>query len=406
MTDYQEKPNLFKPLQVGRMRVLTRVALAPLSRSRAPNHQVTELHAEYYSQRASRAGTLLITEAVFISAAAAGFTSSPGIYKQAHIEGWRQVFTAIHAKHSFVFVQLWALGRAAQRETLAAEGLPYVAPALMPQDLRPENAATAPRALTREEIKQYIADWVQAARNAITAGADGVEIHAANGFLLDQFLHANTNCRQDEYGGSIENRARLVLEVVDAVCAAVGADRVGIRISPWGNFGEVDPGFESPVAQWSYLLAELQRRADAGQELAYVSTIDMRDDAAVAGAANGADERVITSLQRDVRNRDFARLTWRGVLIRASGYNYERACHETALDPRLLIAVGRLFIATPDLADRWERKIPLNRYRRESFYTMGAVGYTDYPFANELVARDDKPEDGNVGPETKTMASL
>lgn len=400
MADYQEIPSLFKPLQVGRMRVLTRVALAPLSRSRAPNHQVTELHTEYYSQRASRAGTLLITEAVFISAAAAGFTSSPGIYKQDHIEGWRQVFSAIHAKRSFVFVQLWALGRAAVRDNLAAEGLPYVAPALMPQDLAPENSATAPRALTRGEIKQYVADWVQAARNAIAAGADGVEIHAANGFLLDQFLHANTNSRDDEYGGSIENRARIVLEVVDTVCAAVGADRVGIRISPWGNFGDVDPGAGSPVAQWSYLLAELQRRADAGDELAYVSTVDIRDDAAAASTTSGADEAAITSLQRDARNRDFARLTWRGVLIRASGYNYERACHETALDPRLVIAVGRLFIATPDLPDRWERKIPLNRYRRESFYTMGAVGYTDYPFADELVARGDRDS------ETKTMASL
>ncbi|KAF5096881.1 hypothetical protein D0Z00_002618 [Geotrichum galactomycetum] len=272
----------------------------------------------------------------------------------------------------------------------------------MPQDLTPENAATAPRALTRKEIKQYIADWVQAARNAIAAGADGVEIHAANGFLLDQFLHANTNSRQDEYGGSIENRSRLVLEVVDAVCAAVGADRVGIRISPWGNFGDVDQEFESPVPQWSYLLAELQRRADAGHELAYVSTVDIRDDdaAAAVGATSGTNETTITSLQREARNRDFARLTWRGVLIRASGYNYERACQETKLDPRLLIAVGRLFIATPDLADRWERKIPLNRYRRESFYTMGAVGYTDYPFADELVARAEK--DSKV----KTMASL
>lgn len=398
MKNYNETSNLFKPLKVDRMQVSTRVALAPLSRSRAPNHQVTDLHTEYYAQRASRAGTLLVTEAVFISAAAAGLTTSPGIYTPEHIEGWRKVFSAIHDKHSFVFVQLWALGRAAVKANLDAQGLPYVAPARMPKDLKPENAATSPRPLTQTEIKQYVADWVQAARNAIAAGADGVEVHAANGFLLDQFLHSNTNTRTDEYGGSIENRARLVLEVVDAVCAAVGADRVGIRISPWGSFGDVDPEFDSPVPQWSYLLAEIQRRAEAGQELAYVSIVDMRS----SSNTNITDETKLNSLEIEERNRDFARLTWRGVLIRAGGYNYARACSETAHDPRLLIAMGRLFIATPDLVDRWKRKIPLNSYRRESFYTMGAVGYTDYPFADQVVRGRDDDRDAEV----KTGARL
>lgn len=368
--------NLFKPLKVGAIEVQNRVALAPLTRFRAPEHLVTDLQPVYYRQRASSPGTLLISEATFISEAASGYASAPGIYKDEHIKAWSKVADAIHEKKSFFFIQLWALGRSAVKADLDKRGLPYVSASDVGENsINPDSPKPTP--LTKHEIKQYIKDYVQAAKNAIAAGADGVEIHSANGYLLDQFLHENVNHRTDEYGGSIENRARFTLEVVDAVSEAIGADKVAIRFSPWGIFGSVDPGV-SPIPQFSYLISELQKRALAGKELAYISLVDPR---LIFG--NKADEYYIST----TKSNSFVRQIWTGVIVKASGFEYESAKEEAEKDDKVIIAFGRHFIANPDLVERFKRGIPLNKYDRSTFYTPGPKGYSDYPFADEVKSK-------------------
>ena len=246
--------NLFKHIKVGRMDLQHRVTMAPLTRMRAPNNTVSDLHSLYYSQRSSRPGTLIITEATFISEAASGYPLAPGIWRQDQIDAWKKVFDAIHANKSYVYVQLWALGRAAFKSDLDARGLPYVSASDVPESTNNPDAPV-PRPLTVDEIKEYVKNYVQAAKNAIEAGADGVEIHSTNGYLLDQFLHENTNKRTDQYGGSIENRARFTLEVVDAVTEAIGADRVGIRLSPWNLSNSMEHN-NNIVAQFAYVTGE------------------------------------------------------------------------------------------------------------------------------------------------------
>ena len=363
--------NLFKPLKVGNFEVQNRVALAPLTRFRAPNHLVTDLQPVYYGQRSSSPGTLLISEATFISEAASGYDTAPGIYNEEQVKAWSKVTDAIHANKSFFFVQLWALGRSAVKADLDKRGLPYVSASDIGENsINPD--APKPTPLTKNDIKQYIKDYVHAAKNAIAAGADGVEIHSANGYLLDQFLHENVNQRTDEYGGSIENRARFTLEVVDAVSEAVGASRVAIRLSPWGIYGNVDPGV-SPIPQFSYVIAELEKRALEGKQLAYISLVDPRV--------------LFDSQQNEIEtehSNDFVRQIWNGVIVKASGFNYESAKAETEKDDKVIIAFGRDFIANPDLVERFKQNIPLNKYDRSTFYTPGPKGYTDYPFANEV----------------------
>lgn len=368
--------NLFKPLKVGRITLDHRIAMAPLTRMRAIGHQVNDdLHPLYYAQRASAPGTLLISEATYVSEASSGYPDAPGIYKKEHIEGWRKVADAIHEKKSFLFVQLWALGRAANKADIESRGLPYVSSSNVADDgINAEKPV--PRALTVAEIKEYVASFAQAAKNSIEAGADGVEIHGANGYLIDQFLHENTNTRTDQYGGSIENRARFALEIVDAVSEAIGADRVGIRLSPWGIFGGMDAGV-SPIPQFSYLAAELERRSLAGNEIAYIHLVEPR----------WAFNKTATDVVFIEGSNQFIRDVWKGVIVRAGGFELENSKTETAADDKLLIAVGRHFISTPDLVSRWKNSVELNAYDRNTFYSSGKEGYIDYPFAEELKAK-------------------
>lgn len=367
--------NLFKSLKVGRLTLNQRIAMAPLTRMRATGNQVQDnLHPLYYGQRGSSPGTLLITEATFISAAASGYPNAPGIFKPEHIEGWKKVTAAVHKNKSFLYVQLWALGRVANKALLDSLNLPLVSASDIKENPNDESAP-APRPLTKPEIKEYIVNYVQAAKNAIEAGADGVEIHGANGYLLDQFLHENTNRRTDEYGGSVENRARFALEVVDAVSAAIGADRTAIRLSPWGEFGGMEVGI-SPIPQFSYLVTELQRRALAGNELSYIHLVDPRWTLSTDGSG----------LKYTEGSNAFVREIWKGVLVRANGFELDSSKEETNNDDKLVIAVGRHFISTPDLVARWKSGTALNEYDRDTFYTSGATGYTDYPFASEVTA--------------------
>lgn len=362
---------LYAPIKVGDMELKQRIALPPLTRMRAPNHVVTDLQPQYYGQRAHAPGTLLISEATFISAAAGGYPSAPGIWNKEQTQAWSKVIKAVHDKKSFFFVQLWALGRSAFKSDLDSNGLPYVSASDVPESVNNPDSPK-PRPLTKDEIKQYVKDYVNAAKNAIEAGADGVEIHSANGYLLDQFLHENTNHRTDEYGGSIENRARFLFEVVDALIETVGANRLAVRISPWGTLGELELGV-SPLPQFSYVVAELEKRALAGNGIAYLSLVEPRF----------VFQKDFTTAEASGDNT-FVRTIFTGVIVKASGYEKKSAEKEADEDDKVVVAVGRHFIANPDLVGRWKYDLELNPYNRHTFYTSGPEGYIDYPFSEEL----------------------
>ncbi|KAG1894197.1 NADH:flavin oxidoreductase/NADH oxidase [Suillus fuscotomentosus] len=362
-------PTLFTPIQVGHMRLSHRIVLAPLTRFRAyPTHTPGPHAATYYAQRASLPGTFLISEATFVSQAAGGRDFVPGIYTQEHVEGWKRVTDAVHEKGSFIFCQLWAPGRAAFPEVLARENnSPFVSASSIPLSTRP---TAVPHALTEPEIKSYIASFATGARNAIAAGFDGVEIHGANGYLVDQFLQEVSNTREDGWGGSIEKRARFALEVVDALVKEVGAEKVSIRLSPWSPFQ--DMGLPDPKPQFSYLVNELRK-----YDLAYLHVTEPR----VGGTID------VIALPQSSNN--FLREIWckegeNRVLISAGGYTRQTAI-ETAQEHGDMIAFGRLYIPNPDLPARLIHDLPLAKPDRATFYLDGDVtekGYTDFPVAD------------------------
>lgn len=367
--------NLFSPIKVGATQLQNRVVLAPLTRIRAVNNVPSDLAVEYYSQRASSPGTLLITEATYIhpSSGGGGFGQDtvPGIWKDDKIlAGWKKVADAVHAKQSKLYVQLWDIGRTATYDILQKNGgYDLTGPSAIAQ-AGDEDGAKHIRALTKDEIKLKVQRYVDAAKNAIAAGADGVEIHSANGYLPDQFLHWNSNHRTDEYGGSIENRARFSLEIVDAVSAAIGADRVGIRLSPWTTFQDMEVSKEHTMPQFSYVFEQLEQRAqsDESKRLAYVHVIEPR--------ANG----IFDMTPEDWQSNDKFRQIWTGDLIRAGGFSRELAIETAQQDNKTLVAFGRQFIANPDLVYRLENDLPLNTPNRDTFYVPGPEGYVDYPF--------------------------
>lgn len=353
----------FEPVKVGRLELGHRVAMAPLTRMRADEktQALPDVAVEYYEQRACRPGTLIIAEAAFISPESRGYPKSPGMWTKPQLDQWKKVFDAIHAKGCFVYAQLIAMGRVAPEGVVGKGNV-----------VGPSAVAAAgedqPRALTEQEIQQYVRDFATAAKNAVQAGADGVEIHAGNGYLVDQFLHENSNVRTDKYGGSIENRARFALEVIDAISQAIGPDRTAVRFSPWGEFGDVDYGV-SAVPQWSYLAAELEKRRIAGKELGYVHLIEPR--------VGGNDDRD----KKDHESNDFFRLIYGGMLMRAGALADMKLIDDLVTkDQKALVALGRYFVSNPDLIDRLEKGIPLTKYHRPTFYSSGLEGYIDYPF--------------------------
>ncbi|KAG2138483.1 hypothetical protein DEU56DRAFT_801932 [Suillus clintonianus] len=356
---------LFSPIRVGNLHLQHRVVLAPLTRVRAHADHVPGPQAPaYYSQRGSTPGTLLVSEATFISQNAGGHDNVPGIYTDAHVEGWKKVTHAVHEKGSFIFLQLWALGRAAETAVLAKENnSPYVSASAIHLPGRPETEV--PRALTTDEIKEYVATYVAAAKNAIRAGFDGVEIHGANGYLIDQFIQDVSNNRTDEYGGSIENRARFALEITDAVVEAVGAERTAFRISPWGVFSGM--GMTDPKPQFSYVVEQLRKH-----NLAYLHVVEPMPEDRTAGI-----------------NSDFLRDIWQGVegssFISTNGHTRKSAI-ETVDNKGGLIGFGRLFMPNPDLPFRLLKDIALERGDQKTWYLRGNLtpeGYSDWPFAPE-----------------------
>lgn len=378
--------NLFKPIKIGNNELLHRAVIPPLTRMRAQhpgNIPNRDWAVEYYAQRAQRPGTLIITEGTFPSPQSGGYDNAPGIWSEEQIKEWTKIFKAIHEKKSFAWVQLWVLGWAAFPDILARDGLRYDSASdnvhmNAEQEEKAKKANNPQHSITKDEIKQYVKEYVQAAKNSIAAGADGVEIHSANGYLLNQFLDPHSNNRTDEYGGYIENRARFTLEVVDAVVDAIGPEKVGLRLSPYGVFNSMSGGAETGiVAQYAYVLGELERRAKAGKRLAFVHLVEPRVTNPFLTEGEG---------EYNGGSNEFAYSIWKGPIIRAGNFAlHPEVVREEVKDPRTLIGYGRFFISNPDLVDRLEKGLPLNKYDRDTFYKMSAEGYIDYPTYEEAL---------------------
>ncbi|MGA8138132.1 MULTISPECIES: alkene reductase [Pseudomonas] len=364
--------SLFQPIAVGSLQLEHRIAMAPLTRSRAgqPGDVPTSLNAEYYRQRSSAA--LIITEATQISRQAQGYAWTPGIYNQEQIDGWRVVTDEVHKAGGQIFMQLWHVGRVSHPSFQPDGGLP-VAPTSMPvpgktfivdeQGNGVWGEIPDPQALTIDGIKTIVEDYRRAARNAIEAGMDGVEIHAGNGYLLDQFINSASNQRKDTYGGSIENRSRLLLEVVAAVATEIGAARTAVRLTPMGRF--MGMGDDTPEETFGYLVNRLN-----DWSLAYLHLVEP----AIVGTVRDEqfDPRWDAIIQQ-LRN------TWHGVLILAGGYDPASAARAVSQGRADIIAFGRPFLANPDLPRRIREGLPLNPADPASFFGGDAGGYTDYP---------------------------
>ncbi|PGH30964.1 NADPH2 dehydrogenase [[Emmonsia] crescens] len=360
--------NLQSPIQVGNITLQHRIVLAPLTRYRADdNHVPLPFVKDYYAQRASIPGTLLITEGTFISPRAGGFNNVPGIYNDVQIKAWKEVTDAVHAKGCFIFCQLWALGRAANPQVLAADGYPVVSSSNLP--ISEKNPVPEP--LDEKGIQMFIQDYVQAAKNAIQAGFDGVEIHGANGYLCDQFLQDTCNNRNDRWGGSIENRSRFGIEVATAIVAAIGSEKTAYRVSPWSPFQGM--GMTDPRPQFTHLAQNL-----AKIRLAYLHVVESR--------INGSQSFEGTHESTDFLVDAFGNS---GAVILAGGFSPESATETIAnhKDPRIAIAFGRYFIPNPDLPFRILNHIDLTPYNRSTFYNpKSTVGYIDYPNSSQYDA--------------------
>lgn len=372
-----QRSGLFSKLHVGTIELAHRVVMAPLTRMRAepPGNSPGPLNALYYGQRATPGG-LLITEATQVSPQGQGYPGTPGIHSAEQIAGWRLVTEAVHARSGLIFLQLWHVGRISHRSHQPGGDLPIAPSAVQPRG----NAVTAswkqepfetPREILATEIPSIVAQFREGARNALMAGFDGVEIHSANGYLLDQFLRDGTNRRSDAYGGSFENRARLLFEVVAAAAGIYGPDRVGVRLSPFGSFNDMRDS--DPIGLFSYVIREL-----GALGLAYLHLVEARADEAeaVPPAWSGSGPAPTAALFRPL---------YPGVQIAAGGFTRHSA--EAAVNAGVAdaVAFGRLFIANPDLPKRLELGAELNAYDRSTFYGGGAKGYVDYPALDAAV---------------------
>ena len=363
-------PTLFDAVRAGDLQLPNRIVMAPLTRNRAPGAVPTPLMVQYYSQRAS-AG-LLITEATAITAQGQGYAHVPGLYGSEQLDGWKRITDAVHARNGRIVVQLWHVGRVSHVD-LQPDGQQPVAPSaitaktktyLVTDGVGSFAETSAPRALDSSELPGIVHDFRLAARHAVTtAGFDGVEIHGANGYLLDQFLKTGANRRDDGYGGSIENRARLLLEVVCAVSGEVGGGRTGLRISPVTPSNDIVDADAQPL--FGYLMRQL-----ASLQLAYIHVIE--------GATGGP---------RDLADRPFDYAALRQTYRDAGGNaawrvnnGYDKTLAEQALAGGAdLVAFGRPYIANPDLVERLRDAAPLNTPDKTTYYGGGARGYTDYP---------------------------
>ena len=350
----RENIDLFTAVKLGPTMLANRIVMAPMTRNRAgENDTPRQLNADYYRQRAS-AG-LIVTEASQISPQGKGYPATPGIYSTEQIEGWKRVTDAVHAEGGRIFLQLWHVGRISHPTLQPDGGLPVA-----PSAIRPAGETFAgkgmepfvtPCALETGEIAGIVRDYAKGAANALAAGFDGVEIHADNGYLIDQFLRDGSNLRTDRYGGSIENRARFLVEVTEAVAGAAGADRVGVRFSPASGFNDMRDS--NPQATFAYAAGQLRPL-----KLAYLHVVESQEQ------------------PFDYRSLKAA---FGGTYIANGGYTRQRAGQTLASGDADLIAFGSMFLANPDLPARFARNAPLNEPDRSSFYGGTEKGYTDYP---------------------------
>jgi N-ethylmaleimide reductase len=369
-------PALFSPLKIGPYQLEHRVVMAPLTRMRAarPSLAPRPLNAEYYGQRATPGG-LIIAEATPVLATGHGNPGVPGIYTQAQIQGWRSVVDAVHGKGGLIFLQLWHVGRVSHSSFQPGGALPVSSSAVpisqalktMTAEGKPASYET-PRALETSEVAAAVEGFRQAARHAQDAGFDGVEIHGANGYLIEQFLQSRTNLRTDRYGGGIENRARLLMEITQAAIGVWGANRVGVRLSPYGIANE--SGEADPMPLYSHVVESLNPLG-----LAYLHFIEPRSSG--AGRAEVNHQNVPSAME-------LFRPIWRGVLITAGGFTGEAAEAAIAHGHADAIAFGRIFISNPDLPRRLREGLPLTPYNRATFYGGEETGYTDYPVYGDL----------------------
>ena len=361
---------LFDKLTIGEITLENRVIMAPLTRMRSvqPGDIPQELNALYYAQRAT-AG-LIITEASQISPQAKGYPATPGIYSKEQVEGWKLVTKAVHEKGGKIFLQLWHVGRISHKSLQIDNKLPVA-----PSAISAKNSGTydtnwkpvaieTPHALEISEIKAIMEDYKKASQNALEAGFDGVELHGANGYLVDQFLQDGSNKREDIYGGSIENRSRFLFEALDEVIKVFGKGRVGIRLSPFGTFNDMQDS--NPTELFSYILQEISKR-----KIAFIDLIEPRSS--VAGGSDKVDSSAPNTAE-------IFRKKYDGVLISAGGYDPQSAKEAVENGEADAVAFGRHYIANPDLVERIKFGYDLNKYNRATFYGGAEKGYTDYPF--------------------------
>lgn len=357
----QQALTLLSPIQVGALNLKNRIVMAPLTRNRAGEGLApTEMNVEYYRQRAS--ASLIITEGSQIAREAVGYPNTPGIYTQQQLDGWKKVTDAVHEKGGKIVLQLWHCGRVSHSSLLPNGMLPQAPSAIKPagEVLTYEGMLPyeTPHALTLDEIQGVIKMYKKAAHTSLNAGFDGVEVHGANGYLLDQFLRDGTNHRNDVYGGSIENRSRLLLEVVEAVSNIWGADRVGVRLSPLQPFNDIKDS--DPEATFSYTVKALNKF-----RLAYLHITEM-----------GAEAPSVAGPDFDLKT---LRPLWEGNYMTNSEYNFETGNAAIQNDEADLISFGKLFISNPDLVERFAANAPLNEFDGSTFYGGDEHGYTDYP---------------------------
>lgn len=355
-------PQISDPITIGKCNLKHRVVLAPMTRFRADDEQTpTAMMAEYYGQRAVVPGTLLITEAVFISVKSRGrAVNAPGVFTDEQIHQWKAVTEAVHKQGSFIFMQLWHVGRAARLDVLEAQSLEMVSSSAVPIS----EDYVVPRAMSEDEILECIDDFAAAAANAIEAGFDGVELHGANGYLIDQFTQDVCNQRTDRWGGSIENRSRFGFEVAKAVCARIGPLRTAIRLAPFTDFQSM--GMKDPVPQFTDLISRL-----ATLNLAYLHLVE---------------PRISGNVDRDSpehESLDFALKAWNNTspIVLAGGYEVQAARKRVQdSEQDIAIAFGRPFTSNPDLPRRIIDNLPLTKYDRDTFYIpKSADGYTSWP---------------------------
>lgn len=372
---------LWQPLKLGSITLSHRVAMAPLTRYRNDdNHTPLDLMTKYYADRASAPGTLIISEATGISPAAEADPNLPGISTPEEVAGWSRIYDAVHQKGSFMFQQLWDLGRAGNPGYVTGRGYKYASSSAKQMEGRP----TPPEALTEDEIWQKIAEFRNAAKNVIAAGGDGVEIHGAHGYLIDQFTRDSVNNRTDKWGGSVENRARFLLEVVKAVTEEIGAERTAIRLSPFATF---QGSYSSDT--WEQTGYVIQQLKEADYKLAYISLVEPRGNPVNLGIVATQPLDAVKPFEEREQTLDFILEAWdnQSPVIVAGGYTADNAAE--AVDGRyskydVAVAFGRHFISNPDLVFRVKNGIPFADYNRETFYLKKSnTGYNDYAFSEQ-----------------------